>query len=282
MIRKTVIITCLLLFLILTFSCEQGAKKVSLKFKNQPGLSLSYKLSQKHYLKVLEADSVTKENSSEAEITVEHNVKRIVDDTTAEIYEILRLEKEVVTTKDTTMTWDEGKEWARILYVAPNGKIIDIEFSDETSDYSKEYIKDLYEQGMPVFPSGEFSPGNSWTQTTKVHLEDDQYDASMKYTVKSFAREKGYDCVLIEYDGNLIIPIMPYEMDGAIREGVNRVQMDGVMYFAYKEGVIVSIREHWTMEGDRTVNYKEKNKIKKYSVVMGGDDTQVLVERKMQ
>ncbi|MFZ5979619.1 MAG: DUF6263 family protein [Candidatus Zixiibacteriota bacterium] len=281
MIRKTVIITCLLLAVLL-FSCEQGTKKVSLKFKHQPGLALKYKLSQKHHMQVLEGDSVTKENSSETEIIIEHNVKRIVDDTTAEIYEILRLVKEVVTTKDTTITWDEQKEWGRILYTAPNGKIIDIEFSDETSDYSKEYIKDLYEQGMPVFPSGEFATGDTWTQTTKVHLENDQYDASMKYTVKSFAREKGYDCVLIDYDGNLIIPIMPYEMDGAVREGVNRVKMNGVMYFAYKEGVIVSIREHWDMEGDRTVNYKEKGKIQKYSVIMTGDDTQVLTDRKMQ
>ena len=281
MSRKTVIITCLLLAVLL-LSCEQGVKKVRLKFKHQPGLTLTYILSQKHHLKVLEADSVTKESSSETEIMVEHNVKRIVDDTTAEIYELLTLKKEVVTTKDTTITWDEGKEWGRILYMEPNGKIADIEFSEETSDYSKEYIKDLYEQGMPVFPSGEVSPGFTWTQTTKVHVEDNQYDASMTYSVKSFAREKGYDCVLIEYDGNMIIPIIPYEKDGAVRDGVNRVQMNGVMYFAYKEGVTVSITEHWAMEGDRTINYKEKDKIKEYSVIMGGDDTQVLIERKTQ
>jgi hypothetical protein len=268
----------LLLAAILLTGCEQGRKKVTLRFKYQPGLHLVYDLNQKANHRRLEGDSVVSRGSSEIQMVIEETVRRMVDDSTAEILEF----------SEWTSTWSKEGDSATsdtnldsremILYVKPNGKVIDIEFVSKTPEASIDYLENYYEQGFPVFPAGEHSQGYSWTQTTKVLLEEEPVEASTTYKIESFAREQGYDCVVISYDGNLVIPVKPGPDDSLETRGVNRIQITGMMYFAHKEGITVSNRDRWVIDshGERM----HEGKRKEYRTIYEGDSNLTLKEHK--
>ena len=139
-------------------------------------------------------------------------------------------------------------------YSKPNGRLVDIEYASDTVEGDLSYIEEYMKQGWPVFPDGEVGQGHSWTQTTTVLLPEGPVEASTTFSVKSFARERGYDCVVIEYDGVCIVPL--HQRTGKehkLLSGVDRITSKGHMYFAYKEGFLVSLKERWMLESDRTI-----------------------------
>ena len=278
---KKISLLVLSLVLILAFSCDQGTKKVILRYKHKAGYEMIYETTVKSHLKVLEADTVAKESSSVVKYRINNVVKRVLEDSTFEVYSTATRLSESVTTKDTTMEQGEAKAWERIVYFKPNGKTIDVEFPEPIDSAWAEYIRESYKQGLPVFPDGPVYVGYSWTQTTKVLVDSESSVSSTTYEVKSFAREKGYDCVVIEYTGNMVIPIKPYstEKTKGMREGVDRMDMKGVVYFAYKEGLAISFRENWKLNGDRKL-IKGDSTITSYQVLMDGDYNEMLVEQK--
>lgn len=278
---KKISVPVFLLILFLAYSCDQGTKKVVLRYKHKAGYEMIYETTAKSSLKLLEADTVFKDYSTVVKYRINNVVKRVLEDSTYEVYSTSTKLSEVVTTKDSTIQQGEKKAWERIVYFKPNGKTIDVEFPEPIDSAWADYIRESYKQGLPVFPDGEVFVGYSWTQTTKVLIDEESSLSSTTYTIKSFAREKGYDCVVIEYDGNMVIPIKPYPVEKSKekREGVDRMDMKGVMYFAYKEGVAVSFRENWKMNGNRKVT-KEDGEVTGYIVIMEGDYTETLIDRK--
>jgi len=258
-------------------SCEHGQKMVTLKFKYEPGQKLVYDLTQKSNTKVIEGDSTVKSGTHEISMVITEFVRRMVDDTVAEVRETDEWTYKSISRKDTTMVDTSSESREMVLYVAPNGKVVDMEFGKEMSESSIAYFKQYYEQGFPVFPSGAHSQGYTWTQSTKVLLDDEPVEASTTYEITSFAREQGYDCVVISYDGKLIIPIKPNPTDSTRRSGVNRIDITGVMYFAHKEGLTVSNRDRWVIDGERTE--VRDGKTRQYKIVYEGDSNLNLKER---
>ncbi len=152
-----------------------------------------------------------------------------------------------------------------ILQVQPNGKVRDVKLSAGEDPTRIRYIRNYYEQGMPVFPAQEVAPGYSWTQTTKVILPEETMEATMTYTVTSLVREAGYDCAIIECDGTMIIPIEPNPRDSVQISGLDRIKTTGLLYFAYREGMVVLQHERWVIDRNRrktvsgeTSEYKEE------------------------
>jgi len=142
-----------------------------------------------------------------------------------------------------------------IEFLRPNGQLVDIDFESERKTSQPAYIKQYYEQAFPVFPSQSVTVGHTWTQTTRVTLPEGPVDASTKYTVKSLVRERGYNCAVVEYAGLCVIPLEPSKPDTTmcshLVSGVDRINTDGVMYFAYEDGFVVHERERWRLTGDR-------------------------------
>jgi len=277
---KKLSLPVLLLVLFCAYSCNQGTKKVVLKYKHKAGYEMIYETTVKSSLKLIEADTVFKAYSSDVKYRISNVVKRVLEDSTYEVYSTSTKLSEVVTTKDSTFQKGEKKAWERIVYFKPNGKTIDVEFPEPIDSAWAEYIRESYKQGLPVFPDGDVFVGYSWAQTTKVLIDEESSLSSTTYTIKSFAREKGYDCVVVEYEGNMVIPIKPYAVEKSkeLREGVDRMDMKGVLYFAYKEGVVVSFRENWKLNGNRKVT-KEDGEITGYTVKMEGDYNEILIDR---
>ncbi len=242
----------ILLLAILCVSCSQGEKKITLRYKFVPGQKLVYEQVSKRDVKVLEADSVIDRKTTTLEATIIQEVAEVLGEDSALIYEtdIWHYERPAKDDSTTMETVEETRETT--LKVLANGKLLDIEFHGEESKSKVAYIRNFFEQGLPVFPGGEVSPGYNWTQTTKVMLPEGVMEASSNYIVRSLARESGYDCAVIECDGNLIIPIEPDPTDTAQRRGVDHIETTGKLYFAYKNGFVVLQRERWLINGDRT------------------------------
>ncbi|MCP4684668.1 MAG: hypothetical protein GY867_04385 [bacterium] len=256
-ITATLIVGCIIWSL---FGCDQGEKRVSLQFKFTPDTRLFYKEISKGSAKVTENDKVTSDRFAELEWTLEWYVRRLMEDSTAEIVET-RTYRYMALEKDSSKSDTSAHTDDMTMYMKPNGQIVDLEPA-QTRKGKLSYMKSYIEQGQPVFPSGELSQGYSWTQSTKVILPDGPIEASTTYEIKSFARERGYDCVVIEYDGNMAIPLEPSkEKSYELLAGVDRITSKGHLYFAYKEGMIVVQMERWLLDGERTYLSKESDTV---------------------
>ncbi len=253
---------------VLLWGCAQGDKKITLRYKFEPGLKLSYEQVSKRSSRVTQADSIVKESSMTFEVKVEQLVKRVHSDKTAELMEVSVWKFERPNKEDSSIIDTVEESRKLILQVLPNGKVRDVKFSDDVDYTSIQYIKNYYEQGMPVFPSGELSVGDSWTQTTKVVLPGEPMEASMTYKVMSLAREAGYDCAVIECDGNMIIPIESNPQDSVQRSGLDRINSTGMLYFAYREGMVVLQHERWVIDRDRKTTSSAGTKEYKESIEM--------------
>jgi hypothetical protein len=271
-------LTILALTALIAAGCGQGTKMITLRFKYTPGEKLVYDLTQKTNSEATEGDSVISKGTHEIKMTIEDVVRRMVDDSTAEVLESSKWRFSTIVKNDSNIVDTNEYKREMVMYTNPNGKVVDVEFTSEMSESSMEYMRSYIDQAMPVFPSGEHGQGYSWTQTTRVLLDDEPVEASTTYEIKSFAREQGHDCVVISYDGNLVIPVKPNPKDSVQRSGVNRIQITGMMYFAYKEGLTVSNRDRWVVKGERTE--VTNGKAKKYTILYEGDSTMLLTERK--
>lgn len=239
------------LFALICLGCNQGGKSVRLQYKFEPGLRLVYEQVSKGTAKASLRDSLISDRTNEIMAEVESTIRRIVDDTVGEISEKSKFRFKSFNKVDSSRidSTEPGREL--IMYIAPNGKVLDLQFVSGKEDVNVSYLKNFYEQGMPVFPSQEIGQGYTWTQSTKVLLDEGPMDASTTFKVESFVREQGYDCVVLSYDGNLVLPLEPVASDTLKRHGVDRIHTSGKLYFGYKQGIVVLQRETWDLQGDR-------------------------------
>lgn len=243
------------------FGCSQGDKTVTLTFKFKPGQILNYEQTSRRSFKVWEADSLVDQGQTDYLVEVTDEVLEIDDKGIADVRENAIWSYTMPSKEDPDKIDSVRYEREMVLRLSPNGKLVDIEAGPEVKAASIAYIKNYYKQGMPTFPAGEHAPGYSWTQSTSVVTNEETVEASTSYTLKSIAREAGYDCAVIEFEGNLVIPIQANPSDSVLRSGVDRVTTTGVMYFAYREGIVVSQRERWVIDGAReTIRKDEKKK----------------------
>ncbi|UCD64958.1 MAG: hypothetical protein JSW34_05885 [Candidatus Zixiibacteriota bacterium] len=248
--RITAILIVLIVGAIINSSCTQGTKTVTLRFKYEPGTILYYEQLSKSHKKVMENDSVVREASHTYTVDIVMEVKGFTDDTTAEVFEKATWEF-IEPNKEDTTKLDTTEKVQEILFkTLPNGKIVNFEFTEKEDPIRYQLLKNYYEQGLPVFPDGEKPVGYNWTQSTRVLLPGETMEASTTYQIKSLVRESGYDCAVIEYTGNLILPILPNPKDSLQKSGIERIQSNGLLYFAYKEGLVVLQKENWSIEGD--------------------------------
>ena len=250
---KKITAAILILFCVsLIISCDQDQKNIMLSYKYISGTKLAYEQVLSRKVIVTENDSIIKDYTTSVTASVIQEISDVLDDGSATIKEIDTWYFETPSKDDSTKI--EKKEMTRelMLKAQPNGKIYDIIFTDDEDVATKEYIKNIYEQGMPEFPSDKISPGQSWTQSTKVILADGTImEPSTTYIFREFTKEKGYNCAVIDCEGTLVIPLVPDPNDTTMRTGIDNITTTGTIYFAYEEGMTVLLKEHWTINGKR-------------------------------
>jgi len=249
---KNAIATIIICFLAISLLyCSQGEQKVTLRFKYEPGLNLKYEQLTKRNTKVFENGEMTESYSRNYDMTVKQSVVGIAADGTAEIVEEDSWVYIKPNEKDSTIIDTVMHSRELTMNVAANGKVVKVGFADDTDAATISYLKNYFEQAWPVFPDGELPVGYSWTQTATVVMTDETLEASTTYSIKSLVREAGYDCAVVDYSGNMLIPLMPSAKKPEFIGGIDRIKTSGVIYFAYKEGVVVLQREQWTIHGER-------------------------------
>jgi hypothetical protein len=253
-------------------TCDQGTKKIMIRYKSLPGMNLAYQQITRGLLEVVDRKT-SKVISKEYVLTtldLTTSVRRVLEDSTAEnlVSRIWRPRfVDLLKNSADTVTEQPMADEPMLEYSKPNGRLVDIAYASDTAKGDLSYLKEYNKQGWPVFPDGELGQGYSWTQTTTVVLPEGPVEASTTYSIKSFARERGYDCVVIEYDGVCIVPLSPQTGKGhELLSGVDRVTSKGHMYFAYKEGFMVSLKERWLLESDRTINRLVADTVNGYEV----------------
>jgi len=264
-LRAVFVTACLALLVALALTtCDQGTKKVKIRLKFKPGMNLAYQQVTRGLIQVADPARQSTLSKEYVETTMDINqlVRRVLEDSAAEVITSQKWQRRVRNLLDQTTTDtvredpEEGK--SLIEYVKPNGRMVGIECVSDTAKGDLEYLKEYYEQGSAVFPDAEVGQGYSWTQTSTVVLPDGPVEASTTYTVKSFARERGYDCVVVEYDGVMILPLPLHTGEKYdVISGVDNITSKGHLYFAYKEGIMVLFRERWVLHSDRTIVRKE-------------------------
>lgn len=255
--------------------CTQQKKSVQLRLKFTPGQIHTFEIHRKHHWMKFEGDSVKSEGTYTIDLTAVETVRRVLEEGTAEViqkvhrtvYEPRMDDPKVIDTmvSDNSLT----------LYMRPDGRLVDLDF-EESGVTDTAYIRQFYEQASTVFPKGPVEQGKTWSHSTHVMLNDEKVEASTTYELKSFAREKGYDCAVIEYDGNLLLPIPARDGDSTMRQGVDKIDVSGMMYFAYVEGVTVSMRERWLIDSERKM--VEKGEWQNYRTKIEVDAEQQLVK----
>lgn len=253
------------LVLLAAIGCSNKEQTVNLKFKYEPGMRLAYEQVTKSNMRTIMGDSVIDQSTHTYHVDIVVNVLASDDDGTARLLDSSKWWWVAPAKTDPAAVDTMRKTMVTEISIEPNGRATDIRIPD-ADESTATWIKNYYEQVMPIFPSGEVPVGFSWSQSTRVLMPDENMDATTNYRIKSLVKERGYNCAVIEYDGNLIIPVQPRTRDTCTYSGWDKIDMRGVTYFAHTEGVIVSERQNWTMEGHRT------------AVCDGGDEKQYIVQ----
>ena len=131
-------------------------------------------------------------------------------------------------------------------------------------------------RALPVFPDGEISVGETWTETVPVHSWFHAYDVVVTSKLESVEDRMGYKCAKIAYEfyGHWNVREQPDTRQRAIdrrKFETEEIIGTGLLYFAYEAGVVVEkeqklkcvLNEHtkyWENEGKiaiRVDNYLE-------------------------
>ncbi|HWR83610.1 MAG TPA: hypothetical protein VN285_09925 [Candidatus Deferrimicrobium sp.] len=243
---------------ILLSACDQAEKTVVLRYKFEKGVRLAYEQTSRRTSRLTQTDASAKETSATFAADVEHVVLRVLPDSSAEIQEVSSWTEQRELTEDSTGRAPLEKRRTLVLLVQPDGKVRDVQSLGEPEGAGLRYIKNYYEQGIPVFPARSLAAGDSWTQTTKVVLPEEEMEASMTYRLRGLAREAGYDCAVIECDGEMIIPLEPDTKDSVERSGLDRIRSKGTLHFAYTEGIVVMQTDKWIIDRERRKTYAGK------------------------
>jgi hypothetical protein len=226
----------LALFILMLSGCGEQIKEVRLVFKFPTDKIFHYTYDSKNSSVVYENDKKTILDERSNRISYSQEVVKTINDTISRLL------------FSYSQTGSDGKtqdNWSTECTMASDGKIIDFSPDSAISDESFEYYRRLFEQTAPIYPHELVPEGYNWTNSYKVLLDDGMTEATTTYKIKAIAREAGYDCAVIEYKGNIIIPLGDDPIgDGSVKiSGNDRINVEGVTYFSYTEGILIRQEE---------------------------------------
>jgi hypothetical protein len=259
----TALVTVTIFFILLiTVSCTEQRTRLLLRVNYAPeGKVLKYSLDLHRVGKSYKNGEFVRDFERKMEAEISYTTEKLYFDGTAAVLEKnLWTWDEVV---DTNKVKRQKAEYSFDLKIATSGKVTDFNMLSDVSPSYKEYAANYYEQAIMVFPDSAVSIGYTWTQTTPVVLtEGDTADVTTTYKIKGIARKMEYDCAVIEFRGELILPYQKDPKDSLGVWGTDRIENNGILYFAYKEGFPVSSEERSRVKHERHLTEKGEEFVK--------------------
>lgn len=250
-LKKIITLLFLTLAGLCLYSCNQDRRTVLLKLSYEPGMSHPYLTTYKIIERVFEHDAVIANVTSEVIESGVSTVRRMINDSTAEIVSlsetrIRSLDKIKSVETDTTYS-----KYEKVCHLTLNGSLVWFDIPSDTMKTRTEYMRRWWQQTIPVYPAEEVYEGYSWTQSYHVSAGEDDFETSTTYRIKSFVHDNGYDCAVIAYEGSAIIGVEPSPSDSTRLSGLDRISTKGLIYFEYNLGMIVHQTKMYTVNGDR-------------------------------
>ncbi len=250
--RVTLCIVLLAAVVIAGLSCSSENQTILLRMKyGPPGSSASYKFTADEVGKVFADTGTAREFDIKVEGDIVYNTQDTMPDGGAIILEKNR------------WSWDEPaddsgqvkrvtREYAYKVEMLADGKVVNLDMLDKPSQQSEDYVRNFAQQANPVFPHQKVAPGYSWMQTVPIEVVGGAVDTSkMTFKVKGMARKMGYECAVLEYSGNLVLPVFPNPDDSVAVSGIDRIDISGITYFAIDQGVIITSDERRRTDRER-------------------------------
>ncbi len=248
-----IVIIGLALIVFFGLSCTKQPTTYKLEVKYAPaGKILEYKLESHRVGSAFKNGELVENFDTKVEGDIIYTTQKVLPDGNCLILE------------ENVWSWDEPvddsgqvkritRDYAYKYEIAPTGKMTDLKMLGEPSQPWEDYVKSFVEQGMPIFPEEPVSAGYQWVQKASVTLPDSQiYEAITTYTIKGTANKDGYDCVIIDYKGNLAIPLFKDPNDSLSASGVDWIEVNGLLYFAIDGGMAVNSEERRRVVSERS------------------------------
>lgn len=235
-------------------SCSQPPQSFVLRAKYEPvGKVQSYLLTSHRVGKEWRDDKLTREIDSKIEAEAVYTTQKMLPNGNAVVLEENRWHWDEPTDSSGNMK-RVTKEYAYNHEIAPSGKVVSFRMIGESTPQWENYARQYYEQGVPVFPDTPVMIDSGWIQKVTVDLPDgSKAEAATTYRLKGTTYKLGYQCAVIEYQGNMVFPLFPDAADTTGLQGVDRVEAKGILYYGYEIGTAVSSDESRRMKVDRTV-----------------------------
>jgi hypothetical protein len=257
---KSTIISAVILGL-LFLGCGKEVKEIRLAYKFKPGQKNIYSNQIKSNSRIYEGKNLVSRGELAYRSVLTEEILSTVDSTSARIRLTDISVRPNPGNNDSTDSDSISHKWSLEYLMNSDGKIIEIFPQNPEGSEWLEYYKNYYEQALPVLPDFAVTPGYSWSQTVKLIVRNEGATrVETTYRLKALAREAGYDCAVIEYEGELILPYRRTEKGAVTIERLDKAKTKGVIYFAYKEGSIIRQDESYEIES-------AGNKISKTSTV---------------
>lgn len=264
--------------LMLLGTCGDQNRKVIIRYPHQMGYVNIFKQDGSQKADVWQEDSLVYSYSRDISFDISQRVLRILPDSTAAVEELSSMVLIAPNRKDTAVidTMKEARSF--VLYEAPNGKIVDFESQTPIDSTATAHFRSWYEQACPVFPDSAVGIGSTWANRNTVTVDSQKLETSTSFTVRAFEQLRGYDCIVVDFSGNIILPVRVSKEDSLLLGGRDEIRVDGSFWFACKEGLFVEQRQREIIEGHRDLRGKAKNFVRTYK--MDGDVRMYLTERK--
>jgi hypothetical protein len=237
--RQNIFVILLAAVLFISLSCGNSQKEIRLVFQYKVGAVNVYEKTIKSLFKHYENGQLVQNSDNLRESRTREEILDLTADGDAH----LRLTETMKADSSDSLCSTSSLEYIS----KTNGAVEKILQTDSLNPDVLEFYTNYCEQSMPVFPDTLITEGFSWKQTINLLIADSgKTTAETVYRVHSLVRENGRDCAVIEYSGNLIIPFRKIDSDSSLTIVLEHIKSNGVLYFDYRDGLIVSQRE--TME----------------------------------
>lgn len=273
----TAILSIIVLLAIFS-TCGEGGRKVVIHYPHLMGYMNVFKQEGIQKLQVWQHDSLVYSVSRSLAFDISQRVLRVLPDSTAAVEELSTMVLIGPNHKDTTIIDTIKENRAFVLYEAPNGKIVDFESQTPVDSATNAHFRSWYEQACPVFPDSAVGIGSQWTNRTSVTVDSQTLETATSFTVKAFEQMRGYDCIVVDFAGNIILPVRARKTDSVTLGGRDEIRVEGTFWFAFNEGLFVEQSQKEITEGRRDLREKGKEFTRTYRI--DGQVRMYLTERK--
>jgi hypothetical protein len=254
--------TAVIISLTTAVYCDSGKKEVRFLFKFKPGLTREYRNLVKTTATITEGNKPVKKENYSRQSRVLEQVIAVLDSSKARVsLSSIYDAPEAASASPSDSGASKPRVWSIEYLTAANGKILEFFPHDSTEREMVEAYKNYYEQAAPVFPDQPVGEGYSWSQTTRLIVkEEGTTNVETRYKVRSFVREAGYDCAVIDFEGDMVLPFRSTKSDETLVVGLEKIKAKGVIYFGYLIGTIIKQEETYDFrsEGECIKNGKSE------------------------